>query len=131
MHFEARSRFRKGWMISIQKKQKVNEYFDKKIRGLVNWCHEQDINWTQYTLNWLKTDFFLTAGYKALLTVQGIALLFQNFGEAQNIDCSHTFISFDYFFSISLSCNIWILIMGILKKTDKSETLERNSCFFF
>ena len=37
MHFEAPSRFRTGWMISIQKKQKVNEYFDKKIRGLVNW----------------------------------------------------------------------------------------------
>ena len=30
MHFEAPSRFRKGWMISIQKKQKVTEYFDKE-----------------------------------------------------------------------------------------------------
>ena len=38
MHLEAPSRFRKGWMISIQKKQKGNEYFNKKIRGLVNWC---------------------------------------------------------------------------------------------
>jgi len=27
-------RFRKGWMISIQKQQKVNEYFNKKF---VDW----------------------------------------------------------------------------------------------
>jgi hypothetical protein len=31
MHFEAPLRFKKGWIISIQKKQKVNEYFDEKI----------------------------------------------------------------------------------------------------
>ena len=31
MHFEAPSRFRKGWIMSMQKKQKVNEYFDLKI----------------------------------------------------------------------------------------------------
>ena len=30
--FDAPSRFRKGWMISIQKK-----YFDKKTSGLENW----------------------------------------------------------------------------------------------
>ena len=36
MYFEALSRFKKSWMISIQKKQKVNKYFDKKVRGLVN-----------------------------------------------------------------------------------------------
>ena len=37
MHCDAPSRFRKGWMISIQKKQKINKYFDKKNRGLGNW----------------------------------------------------------------------------------------------
>ena len=39
MHFEAFSRFGKGWMISIQKKQKVNECLNKKnswIGELVN-----------------------------------------------------------------------------------------------
>jgi hypothetical protein len=36
MHFEAPLIFRKGWMSSIQEKQKVNEYFNKKNRGLVN-----------------------------------------------------------------------------------------------
>ena len=38
MHFDAPSRFRKGWMISIQKKT-INKYFDKKkswIDELVN-----------------------------------------------------------------------------------------------
>ena len=43
MHFDAPSRFRKGWMISIQKKQWINKYLDKKNRGQVNWCHKQDI----------------------------------------------------------------------------------------
>ena len=37
IHFDAPSRFRKGWTISIQKKQWINKYFDKKNRGLVNW----------------------------------------------------------------------------------------------
>ena len=35
MHFDAPSRFGKGWMISMQKKT-INKYFDKKNRGLVN-----------------------------------------------------------------------------------------------
>ena len=34
MHYETPSRFKKGWMISIQKKKKENEYFDKKF---VDW----------------------------------------------------------------------------------------------
>ena len=42
MHFDAPLRFRKGWMISIQKKQQINKYFNKKNRGLGNWCHQQD-----------------------------------------------------------------------------------------
>ena len=48
MHSELPSRFRKCWLISIQKfsrKQKIDKYFVKKIRRLVNWwfgCHEQD-----------------------------------------------------------------------------------------
>ena len=40
MHFKEPSRFRKGQLISIQKisrKQKMNKYFAKKIRRLVNW----------------------------------------------------------------------------------------------
>ena len=40
MHFEAPSRLRKVQLISIQKisrKQKINKYFVKKIRRLVNW----------------------------------------------------------------------------------------------
>ena len=49
MHFEAFSRFRKVWMISIQKNKNKWNNFDKKklwIAGeLVNWCHEQDIPW--------------------------------------------------------------------------------------
>ena len=35
MHFDVPSRFRKGWTISIQKKQWINKYFDKKNRGFV------------------------------------------------------------------------------------------------
>ena len=30
-------------MISVQKKQKVNEYFNTKLPGLENWCHGLDI----------------------------------------------------------------------------------------
>ena len=49
MHFEAPQDLEKvGWFQS-RKKQKVNEYFDKEIRGMVNCCHEQDdidLNWS-------------------------------------------------------------------------------------
>jgi hypothetical protein len=41
MHFQALSRFRKGWMISMQKKQKVNEYSIKKF---VDWWIGELVN---------------------------------------------------------------------------------------
>ena len=48
MHFDAPSRFRKCWMISIQKKQAINMYFDKKNRGLVNWEISELMSRTRY-----------------------------------------------------------------------------------
>ena len=45
MHFDAPSRFRKGWMISIQKKK---IYFDKKDRGLMNWGIGELMSRTRY-----------------------------------------------------------------------------------
>ena len=57
MHFGAPSRFRKGLMISIQKKQEINKFFNKRNRGLVNWCHEQDIMYLK-SISTLKAPLF-------------------------------------------------------------------------
>jgi len=97
------------------------------------------LNWTQYTLNWLKTQFFLTASYKALLVVQGIGLFVFKILVKPKTSIVHTFISFDclslfsvpdYFFCISWSCNIYLLIMGIWKNWINEKHWKEIHAFF-
>ena len=98
------------------------------------------LNWTQYTLNWLKNVIFFDRELQSFAGgPRNRFVCFQNFGEAQNIDCSHTFISFDclslfsvpdYFFCISLSCNIYLLIMGIWKNWIKEKHWKEIHAFF-